>query len=238
MLAAFGIVPTQVMAATKTKQAKTKKEVQQKETSKETESTEPTEEASEPAHDVGAVGQLPSLNESWYTLWGLGFSKNQIEDENGNNFFQGTSRNTSYNLDLLGFYWPINNHKTMLGFIINTTSDSGKDSAGITWSVVTSQLGFSAQHFFGTNIGDGPFIRGDLGFTRAASEARKGGNSFTADTNSKGSFLIGGGYAWPLSQETRLLLGLYYRYLPDLKYDGYVDHVKGRIINLTAGFLF
>ena len=60
--------------------------------------------------------------QSWYTYWGLGFSKNSYPEPLDElldilNKIPVVTR-MSINLDVLGFYKPMNS-KTILGFIVN-----------------------------------------------------------------------------------------------------------------------
>lgn len=196
----------------------------------------------EPTANITPPDGLPTINESWYTLWGLGFSKANYSGNLGDAYEKdgdtaGVDRSSTINLDLVGFYKPLSGHKTMIGFIINTAGDSMEDTAGNKQSMSTALFGFSAHHFFGKNIGDGWFLRGDVGL--AFSSIDFDFNSVKYDDTSDVTIgtLLGGGYGFPLGYQTRLLVGLYVRPLPKLKYNNNAE-VKGTVTNFTVGFLF
>jgi hypothetical protein len=183
---------------------------------------------------------LPSQNESWYTLWGLGFSAAKYSSDVGDMFNTikdqpGIDRNDLLNLDLLGFYWPLEGNNTMIGVIINGLSDKLTGPGGH-FTVTTALLAFSTHHFFGKNIGDGWFVRGDVGLSRASVEIKTASTNLNKTSDPELGVMFGGGYAFPISQGTRLLVGLYVRPLPEMDIDG--AKLKGTITNVTAGFLF
>jgi hypothetical protein len=202
-----------------------------------------SEDESEPDMNAMAVPDgLKTINESWYTLWGLGFAGTNYSGDLGDAYevdenSAGADKSVSLSMDLLGFYWPLEGHKTMLGFIINGSSDSVKLASGLKQSITTSLLGFSAHHFFGKNIGDGWFIRGDAGLARSTIDFEYSGTHYNDASNARLGFLVGGGYGFALGRETRLLVGLYYRPIPKAKFTGGAE-IKGSVTSFTAGFLF
>jgi hypothetical protein len=210
-----------------------------------TEKTEATTQEVEPTptHTQGGFGNLPSINESWYTLWGLGFSKTKYKGDIGDSFEDASSagsRSTGIAMDLLGFYWPLSDQKTMIGVIINGSADSVKLD-GVTDRITTTLLAFSVHHFFGQNIGDGFFVRGDIGFSSANIEVEESGFKWDKSSDSTLGVLFGGGYAWPINLDTRMLLGLYIRPLPNYKIKddfGDTGHLKGTTSSLILSFLF
>lgn len=147
--------------------------------------------------------------ESWYTYWGLGYANptytgpldnvlDQVRDIDG-------MENISIGIDMLGFYLPLNN-QTMLGGIINGWGDS------YTYNEQEMQInGYlysaSAMYFLQSNIGDGFFLRGDLGAAKMLITA-----TGAKDTSSDWGWgvLVGGGYAIPLNDETRILININY----------------------------
>lgn len=140
-------------------------------------------------------------------------------------------------MDILGFYWPLSGNKTMIGFVFNTAGDSIEYTNGAETTVTTSMLGFSAHHFFGENIGDGWFVRGDVGLARASIDIDNVYYDLDETTDFGLGLLVGGGYAMPIGEETRLLLGLYVRPIPELEFNS-SSKIKGTVTTFTAGFLF
>lgn len=155
-----------------------------------------------------AAVDTPSRNENWYTLWGFGFSSAKYADKD-QKVLDGLTNvtRTTVNVDVLGFYWPFNTHRTMQGVILNSVSDSFSDSSG-RLTLSQSLIAYSVHHFFGQNIGDGWFLRGDIGIAQysISFSNTSGSYSTTARSESGSGVLLGAGYAWPISMETRFLL--------------------------------
>ncbi|MCB0350797.1 MAG: hypothetical protein KDD38_06415 [Bdellovibrionales bacterium] len=177
----------------------------------------------------------PTIDESWYTLWGFGFSNVDYGDDAINDSFdfaesQSGITRTKINMDILGFYWPVNDNQTMHGFIVNTVADS-LDGPGGTISIYQYLYAYSYHHFFGANIGDGWFFRADAGLTRSLLIVETTGLSGTDSSKTGIGLLGGGGYAFAMGQETRFLLGLYAT-------SRKVEDDRALSFNLTAGFLF
>lgn len=155
-------------------------------------------------------------DESWYIYLDLGPSKVQ---------YSGVLKETLDNLDdaysdskalaatfTLGFYWPLEGHKTALGFTLNSVADvhSYKDhntyaTANGVFSISSTMTSFSALHFFTNKIGQGLFLKGDLGFGsfrfRVEDEA---GTDYESSSDLGYGISAAGGYAFSVSEETRL----------------------------------
>jgi hypothetical protein len=157
--------------------------------------------------------------ESWYTYWAIGGASidygsdvNRLMDEA--EAIPGVSR-TKLAFDLLGFYWPVKDDRTMIGFVANTTSDSVTDGA-TTLTITQNLFGLSGMRFFGSEIGDGVFLRGDAGFANATIRAESAGCTSSGcytlsaqDSSDTGfGYLLGIGYGLPISSGTRILLSL------------------------------
>jgi hypothetical protein len=147
--------------------------------------------------------------ESWYTYWGLGFAGHTYE-EPLDSLIQavdsqpGVSR-SQVAYDLLGFYWPLRNGKTMAGFVLSGTSDRLEDAFGNYAQINQNLYGGSVMHFFGREIGDGFFLRGDLGLAKATVDS-----TFTNPVNSDTGtgVLLGLGYGIAVSEQSRVLITL------------------------------
>ena len=175
--------------------------------------------------------QDKSKPESWYTYWALGYAKPTYPGElqdflDAVNDLPGV-KNTALDIDFLGFYWPVNNHRTAVGFIINSGADRYEFEGE--WFQINQYLyGFSAMHFFEHNIGQGFFARGDLGIAKM--------NVTDSDNNNESSdsgwgFLIGGGYGFPITEGTRLMLNGNYSYKK-------VEKENYGKISVNLGFMF
>lgn len=145
--------------------------------------------------------------ESWYAYWAIGLSDNQYPGSldaviNAAESTPGVTR-TQLAIDMLGFYWPINN-KTTLGFVISGSADRLEDSYGNYVQLNHYLYGLSSMYFFGKRIGDGFYVRGDAGIAKISMDSSIG----SATSNNGSGILLGVGYAWPISNETRILVGL------------------------------
>lgn len=145
---------------------------------------------------------LPSKKESYYLYFSAGY---------GNISYTGSMPTTNapaLNLDLLGIYWPKYNQKFMVGMVLglNLNELSLQESRVM---VYQPALSLSMNYFFGQNIGSGLFARLDLGFSSIAT-LKDQADAYILDYKLGGTMLIGTGYAFPLSKETRMLINLSY----------------------------
>ncbi len=146
--------------------------------------------------------------ESWYTYWGLGIANHTYEEPvdsliNDLDNIPGVSRSqTAY--DLLGFYWPLRSGKTAAGVVLSGSSDQLSDPWGHAQLNQNLYAG-SVMHFFGKEIGDGFFLRGDLGFSKLVFDTSYT-NPVESDTGS--GILLGVGYGIPVSEDSRVLITL------------------------------
>ena len=162
---------------------------------------------------------LPSINEKWYTLWGFGFSNVTYEDDVQSDIdtIRADSDRTTINMDLLGFYWPDRSYKTMYGVVLNGATDTFRHQEVIfgtlpvetTFTISQYTLAFSAHHFFGANIGDGWFVRGDVGPSWFEVTANVLGESRSFQSDYGLGLIVGGGYSFILGEGTRMPLGFY-----------------------------
>lgn len=176
---------------------------------------------------------LPTINESWYTYWGLGVAKIKYPtetDESLDSFEAAGADKTTIALDLFGFYWPLQSKQTMLGFIVNTVSDT-YEMNGVELAVRQYTYSFSTMTFFGPNIGSEWFLRGDIGVAKYQLEVTGLGATVEESSKSGLGVLVGGGYAWAIGTETRLLLNLNYA-------NRNVKSEKVSTTALTLGVLF
>lgn len=168
--------------------------------------------------------------ESWYTYWGLGYANPTYPDEIEDLLDQiedlDDVDHITVALDFLGFYWPLQ-ERTILGGIINAFGDR-YDIAGQELQLTGFTIAFSAMHFLTNRIGQGLFVRGDIGPTRFALDV-EGEDTETTDWGLGG--LLGAGYGIPVSEGTRILLNVNYAF----------RRVEGENVNtlgITLGGLF
>lgn len=116
-----------------------------------------------------------NLLESWYGYTGVGYAhpfySGQTQREFDNFIRLENPRRVSIGLDAFGFYLPFHNERTAVGGIINSTS-YGYDITEGQYFLTKTYVAVSAMHFLQNQIGDGFFVRGDLGFSTLATEIR------------------------------------------------------------------
>ena len=173
--------------------------------------------------------------ESWYTYWGLGFGYTKYDDNLQDVIDKLYDNQVNVGLDLLGFYWPVNQNM-MAGFIINTIGDSYESKyGGVEMSIYNYLYAASLMNFFGSKIGDGFFVRGDVGFAKASLTIK--GDDVERETSSKWGFGIdaGIGYALPVFHDTSLMFSLIgsYRNIKDTE-----DSINPMNIHIMFGGLW
>ena len=189
---------------------------------------------------VSAQDSTTAYDESWYTYWGLGFSR--ISYPEGKDTYrdwlleQSDFDRLSIAIDMLGFYWPIS-EKTILGFIVNGAGDNFTreekvDSYGFTQEKIGVNYLYytyagSVIHYLTDNFGSGIFLRGDVGISVKAVKF-----SGTAASLSYRGFgiLIGSGWSFDFGG-TRLLLNINYAFRS-------FGEDSNNIVVLTVGGLF
>ena len=142
--------------------------------------------------------------ENWYTYWGVGAVNPSYPEELENILdlienLPGVTR-VAVSLDLLGFYWPIQD-RYLLGGVVNVFNDRIEvDSEGL--NLIGATYGLSLQYFPQRHIGQGFFIRSDVGpaFMAVTSDDR------TVDETSEWGVggLVGAGWSQPITSGTRL----------------------------------
>ncbi len=105
--------------------------------------------------------------ENWYSYWGLGLANISYTDDLEDMQECKGCDSTSLGVDIFGFYWPLKNERTVVGFVWNFAGEGLEDHVnGVTEFSSSQQLSASAMHFFRRPIGKGPFVRADLGMGR------------------------------------------------------------------------
>lgn len=152
--------------------------------------------------------------ESWYSYWGMGLSSNDYPSnvetiisrlENS----PGGERST-IGIDALGFYVPVSNY-SMLGVVASISRDfveTNDEGVKISYTLNQFLYGVSGKTFFGREIGDGFFLRGDLGFATARETEEVTGQPDSGGSASGFGALFGLGYGIPISPQCRILMGI------------------------------
>jgi hypothetical protein len=123
--------------------------------------------------------------DKFYTYWAIMLTSNYNSNsvDNWLKPYEIESR-TKYGFELFGLYFPIDHHHTLVGFVYNQAKESifwqqvtdlkylldfsGTSPGHIDYEVSIKQSLYSISvfHFFSNYIGDGPFLRGDIGYAR------------------------------------------------------------------------
>ncbi len=169
--------------------------------------------------------------ESWYTYWGIGYPAitypsdlqafvEELEDA------PGVDR-TRVGLDFLGFYFPVNQHKTAVGFVINTAADRFTYEGE--WVQINQYIyGASVMHYVQGTIGKGLFLRGDVGLAKVVTQNSDGVSESSDDGF---GFLVGGGYGLNITPGTRMLINVNYARRS-------IEGDASQVIGLSIGGLF
>jgi hypothetical protein len=174
-------------------------------------------------------GSAHAERESWYTYWGFGWSHIEYPGDSDNNLrdLPGVD-SISVSVDMLGLYFPVNEHSNLLvGFIINGAGE--RFSFDGEWVQLNLyQIGFSMLSFYGKEPGDGFFLRSDLGRAWGSTDSSFGSSS-ESESGWGGTFGIGFGF--PTSEETRILLNLNHGYRS-------IEDESFNVTNVSVGGLF
>ena len=152
--------------------------------------------------------------ENWYTMWGIGMARHTYQgyvadDVNYDKSLKGIDR-TQLSLEMLGFYFPISDDTTLLGFVIQGDADSFSDVYGDTDQFNQYNYALSSMYFTGSEPGEGFFVRGDVGAARLVRTLTISGVSASGATPWGTGFYLGAGYGIPISNETRILINAGY----------------------------
>jgi hypothetical protein len=185
--------------------------------------------------------------ESWYVYFGMGYANVGYTDEL-NDFFVDRNRvvdqsRLSMGMDLPGVYFPLNDQRTIVGFAFNASVDiySSKYDSDSYIAATSGQWSVSAIHFTQALIGEGPFLRTDLGWGKFSLEDDDGVKPLQGYEVSGPSVLAGVGYGIPIrGGGTRILLNVNYAMRPGVEIN-YGDIRKSgsvRAFSFTVGGLF
>lgn len=168
--------------------------------------------------------------ESWYLILGLGYSDISYPDELQGLIDELKKASNVSHLPLninIGFYWPLNNKKTMLGAVINGDGDAFS-SGSENMQINTYLMGGSAVFHLMDILGKGVYLRADAGLAFSVVTYSLG-ESYSSDMGF--GLRLGGGYAIPISSGTRILIDLGYTY-KNIESNGYGT------LSFGAAFMF
>lgn len=158
------------------------------------------------AHSAGADERTQM--ETWYTYWGGGYAGMSYPGDLDDllefvESLPGVDRLT-LGLDMLGFYFPVD-ERTVLGFVVNGAADRVEVSSDEWMQINSLTYAFSVMRYLQHRVGDGFFVRGDLGPAIHTIEGKR----ITPDSSEWGlGGLVGAGYGLPVGLGTQLLLNL------------------------------
>ena len=149
---------------------------------------------------------VQAAEEDWYTYWAIGLADHDYPGSfvpflDSVESLPGVDR-TEMGIDSFGFYWPQTENR-LLGFVVSGSADNFMSPFGDV-QINHYIYGVSGMKFFGTEIGNGFFIRGDAGLAKIVIT----GGSTSISSDSGFGYLLGGGYAIPVSDESRVLLSI------------------------------
>ncbi|WP_455198055.1 hypothetical protein, partial [Kaarinaea lacus] len=147
--------------------------------------------------------------ENWYIYWALGFASHDYPSEIDNYIDSAESipgvERSEFAIDMIGFYWPVVNNNTMAGFAISGSGDLLKDKYDDYIQYNQYLFGASGMRFFGKEIGDGFFVRGDVGLASLRTIS-----NFQADESSDPGigYLVGVGFGIAVSYDRRIMISV------------------------------
>jgi hypothetical protein len=147
--------------------------------------------------------------ESWYWGFGLGPGLSTYSGDLGTSVSNLSSKSSIGLAGDLAFYFPVADGKTVIGpslFFVNNFINSSI-------SIYQGAVAFSILHSFGSEPGDGFFLRADLGFGELSASSTVYASGTTVSLGSALATAVTVGYGLPVSQQTRLLFQLRGEYL-------------------------
>lgn len=113
--------------------------------------------------------------ESWYTMWNYSpLASINVFGGIHQDQDQEVFEYTFFGLDLLGFYWPMFKPGLIVGGVLNYLHNFDLGGGFTTTTLEVQNYNASALYFFNGEVGQGFFIRGDLGvrFTKYRHEPK------------------------------------------------------------------
>ena len=173
-----------------------------------------------------------SKMERWYTLWNIGYGQNgyplelqevldEINDQPNVEHSVGMTV-----ADVLGFYVPLG-EQTLIGTIINANADVYEWKDGETQVDIYNYIwGASVIHFPNAKIGQGGFVRTDLGLAFVSAEVFYDNLNSTCKCNRLGRWHRKGQlvyFPWPFQTQlpTEALMGTYHQLTEHQRYQIY-----------------
>ena len=148
--------------------------------------------------------------ERWYTLWSMGYGQNSypldLQEALDTLSNEPLASHHAISADVLGLYVPLG-RQTLIGIITNINYDVFKDLDGEI-DIFNYISGPSFIHFPNAKIGDGGFIRVDVGTAFYRAKIIFDNEEVYIGSDIGVGVLAGGGWAYPLREGTRLISGV------------------------------
>ncbi len=150
--------------------------------------------------------------ENWYALWSYGFTERLNLD--GEDAYAGLkdieASRIALSMDYLGIYVPVGS-SIITGLVGSIIVDQFVSISDATLTTTLNRVSWSTLGFSGKGVGHGGFYRIDVGWTVASEQLENTLNNDYDVTVGEGvGMLFGLGYAWAISNESRILFSLNY----------------------------
>jgi len=147
-----------------------------------------------------------AAREDWYAYWAIGAAEHDYPGNLGAALDQLAAdpnvERVTGGIDMLGFYWPTSING-ITGVVVSGSFDSFT-GPGLDAQVNQYLYAISNMTFFGREIGDGLYLRAEVGMAAITVTDR-----FDIVTSETGyGYLLGVGYGIPVSEESRILLNM------------------------------
>ncbi len=133
---------------------------------------------------------------SLYYYWGAGVSResfsSEVRADGEGNVVMEQRFGSNVSAEVLGFYWPLDNHHTIVGIVSNGAFD-GDEVAKASFDLTTFTTSGSVMHFVTDTVGVGFMLRGDVGL---AGHRVTGSNGEETKTDVGLGMVLGVGYGF------------------------------------------
>ena len=129
------------------------------------------------------------MDQTWFAYWALGAGFARYEAAG---LSPGGDHQLALGLDMFGFYWRLD-RRNILGFVANGIGDAYLDSNNTITQVSHYTYGLSAWHSLQDELGNGAFLRLDLGPARLVESIDGGGRTLRASSDWGFGTVLGAG---------------------------------------------
>lgn len=155
---------------------------------------------------LAGPAQVFASPENWYAYLSIGSAQTEYPSTLNSEFSAALDapdyKREKSSLEV-EFYWPIPTN-ALVGVGFNMAEDIAKSTDRGTLDLTTWLYGLSYMRFFGSEPGDGFYFRGDIGWV----DVDYYKNEIIQSTSTGYGYMVGIGYALPLSDGERVLVSL------------------------------